>query len=65
MLPINFGLPSDLNWCLFLYLDYDTISRLNLHSYYIDKLSDNLNWDILKNKKLTTCIKKKYAEKLR
>ena len=50
MLPIHFGLPEDLNWCLFLYLDIDTISRLNLHSYYINKLYNILNHDILKNK---------------
>jgi hypothetical protein len=60
MLPINFGLPVDLNWKLMLYLDYDTLSRLNLHSYYIDKLYDKLNLDILKNKKLSYCIQKKY-----
>ena len=63
--PIHFGLHNNnYNWYLLKLLDPDTLSRLNLHWYFVDVLADILNWDILSSKPIPGHIFVKYKNKI-
>jgi hypothetical protein len=64
-LPINFGFHRlDYDWYLLRFLSIDTLSRINLHWYYIDILAPILNWDILSSKELPGPIIVKHKDKI-
>lgn len=62
---IQFGLSSaDQNNRLMKYLSSDTISRLSLTEFQIDKYSHELNWDILSSKSIPGRMMIKYVDNI-
>lgn len=61
----KFGLySSDYDWQLLQFIDSDTLSRLPLEDFQIDKLSHLLNWHIISTKELKGWLFHKHRDKI-